>query len=127
MHIFLKLSNTVFWIRIRFISASWIWIRFMKQIRIRSIIFLIKKKMLKKGLLVGVGSGSVIQGNGSGSVSKLNGSATLHCLNTYLYIPEIVRYEHLVAGMSGGVISTLILHPLDLLKIRYKNCHIFFY
>ena len=29
-----------------------------------------------------------------------------------------VRYEHLLAGISGGVISTCILHPLDLLKIR---------
>jgi len=30
-----------------------------------------------------------------------------------------VRYEHLVAGISGGVASTLILHPLDLIKIRF--------
>jgi len=30
-----------------------------------------------------------------------------------------IRYEHLVAGVSGGVISTLVLHPLDLLKIRF--------
>lgn len=30
-----------------------------------------------------------------------------------------VRYEHLLAGVSGGVISTCILHPLDLLKIRF--------
>ena len=29
-----------------------------------------------------------------------------------------VRYEHLVAGVGGGVISTCLLHPLDLLKIR---------
>lgn len=27
--------------------------------------------------------------------------------------------NHLLAGMSGGVVSTLILHPLDLLKIRF--------
>jgi solute carrier family 25 folate transporter 32 len=27
--------------------------------------------------------------------------------------------EHLVAGMSGGVASTLILHPLDLIKTRF--------
>ena len=31
-----------------------------------------------------------------------------------------VRYEHLLAGVSGGVISTCILHPLDLLKIRFE-------
>ena len=32
-----------------------------------------------------------------------------------------VKYEHLVAGISGGVVSTLILHPLDLLKIRFAG------
>ncbi|KAG8224428.1 hypothetical protein J437_LFUL001378 [Ladona fulva] len=32
-----------------------------------------------------------------------------------------VRYEHLLAGISGGVASTLILHPLDLLKIRFAD------
>lgn len=30
-----------------------------------------------------------------------------------------VRFEHLLAGVSGGVTSTLVLHPLDLLKIRF--------
>ncbi|ERL94312.1 hypothetical protein D910_11593 [Dendroctonus ponderosae] len=30
-----------------------------------------------------------------------------------------VKYQHLLAGMSGGAISTLILHPLDLMKIRF--------
>ena len=30
-------------------------------------------------------------------------------------------YEHLVAGISGGVASTLILHPLDLLKVRFAG------
>lgn len=30
-----------------------------------------------------------------------------------------LRYEHLVAGVSGGVASTLTLHPLDLIKIRF--------
>uniref|UniRef100_A0A6M2DQM7 Solute carrier family 25 member 32 n=1 Tax=Xenopsylla cheopis TaxID=163159 RepID=A0A6M2DQM7_XENCH len=30
-----------------------------------------------------------------------------------------VKYEHLIAGISGGVTSTLILHPLDLIKIRF--------
>lgn len=29
-----------------------------------------------------------------------------------------VKYEHLVAGISGGIASTLALHPLDLLKVR---------
>ncbi|XP_007427666.1 mitochondrial folate transporter/carrier [Python bivittatus] len=30
-----------------------------------------------------------------------------------------VRYENLLAGLSGGVVSTLVLHPLDLVKIRF--------
>lgn len=30
-----------------------------------------------------------------------------------------VKYEHLMAGVSGGVTSTLLLHPLDLIKIRF--------
>jgi NH3-dependent NAD+ synthetase len=32
-----------------------------------------------------------------------------------------MKYEHLVAGISGGVASTLILHPLDLIKIRFAG------
>jgi hypothetical protein len=32
-----------------------------------------------------------------------------------------VKYEHLVAGITGGVASTLILHPLDLIKIRFAG------
>ena len=30
-------------------------------------------------------------------------------------------YGHMVAGMSGGVVSTLILHPLDLVKVRMQG------
>ena len=33
--------------------------------------------------------------------------------------PEsLVKYEHLLAGVSGGIVSTVTLHPLDLLKVR---------
>ena len=32
-----------------------------------------------------------------------------------------VRWEHMVAGVSGGVLSTLVLHPLDLIKIRFQG------
>lgn len=31
-----------------------------------------------------------------------------------------VRFEHLAAGVSGGVISTLVCHPLDLIKVRFQ-------
>ncbi|KAM3873499.1 solute carrier family 25 member 32-like [Diretmus argenteus] len=30
-----------------------------------------------------------------------------------------VKLENLAAGLSGGVVSTLVLHPLDLVKIRF--------
>lgn len=32
-----------------------------------------------------------------------------------------VRVGNLVAGLSGGVVSTLVLHPLDLVKIRFAG------
>lgn len=34
-------------------------------------------------------------------------------------IINYAKYEHLIAGMTGGLTSTLILHPLDLLKLRF--------
>ena len=36
-------------------------------------------------------------------------------------VTRFIRYEHLLAGVSGGVTSTLILHPLDLIKIRFQG------
>lgn len=30
-----------------------------------------------------------------------------------------MSYEHLIAGIVGGLTSTLVLHPLDLLKVRF--------
>ena len=36
-------------------------------------------------------------------------------------ITRFIRYEHLLAGVSGGVSSTLVLHPLDLIKIRLQG------
>lgn len=31
------------------------------------------------------------------------------------------KYEHFIAGISGGVVSTLMLHPLDLIKTRFAG------
>jgi hypothetical protein len=31
------------------------------------------------------------------------------------------RFAHLIGGLSGGAISTLLVHPLDLLKIRFAG------
>ena len=30
-------------------------------------------------------------------------------------------WENLVAGFSGGLLSTIILHPLDLVKVRFQG------
>lgn len=42
-------------------------------------------------------------------------SITGHIRNVFSH----VKVENLVAGLSGGVVSTLVLHPLDLVKIRF--------
>ena len=34
---------------------------------------------------------------------------------------EGVRYEHLVSGVAGGVVAAQILHPLDLIRIRFSG------
>lgn len=33
----------------------------------------------------------------------------------------MLEFHHLLAGISGGIISTVAVHPLDLLKIRYQG------
>jgi hypothetical protein len=30
-------------------------------------------------------------------------------------------YAHLIGGISGGTVSTLVCHPLDFLRIRYAG------
>ena len=32
-----------------------------------------------------------------------------------------LKWQNLVAGVSGGVLATFILHPLDLIKIRLQG------
>lgn len=34
------------------------------------------------------------------------------------------HFSHMVAGVSGGVVATLVLHPLDLVKIRFQGTDI---
>ena len=46
-------------------------------------------------------------------------SGVIRAKNSLLSTMKGVKYEHLVAGISGGVVSTLVLHPLDVLKIRF--------
>lgn len=35
-------------------------------------------------------------------------------------LKRTVQWEHMAAGLSGGVVSTLALHPLDLIKVRFQ-------
>lgn len=36
-----------------------------------------------------------------------------------LSVFNIVKYEYLIAGITGGVVSTVLFYPLDLIKIRF--------
>lgn len=50
---------------------------------------------------------------------KKNHSTKAPYTNNVLNVFRHIKFEHLLAGISGGAISTLILHPLDLMKIRF--------
>ncbi|XP_056597415.1 solute carrier family 25 member 32a [Triplophysa dalaica] len=46
-------------------------------------------------------------------------SSSFSITSSLLRLFKHIKYENLAAGLSGGVISTLVLHPLDLVKIRF--------
>lgn len=58
--------------------------------------------------------------NGERKMSALKPTSTA---GSPRIIPIIghLKYEHLFAGVSGGAVSTLLLHPLDLIKIRFAG------
>ena len=41
-------------------------------------------------------------------------------LTAFTFLASI-RYEYLVAGLTGGVVSTLVTHPFDLIKLRFAG------
>lgn len=49
------------------------------------------------------------------------GSSKTGDINPKFNLLTHIKYEHLIAGVTGGVTSTLLLHPLDLLKIRFAG------
>lgn len=52
-------------------------------------------------------------------MSAMSSTKSAKVTSSKLSLISHIKYEHLVAGISGGVTSTLILHPLDLIKIRF--------
>lgn len=52
-------------------------------------------------------------------MSTLNATNSTAGTNRFLPVLSHFKYEYFVAGISGGVVSTLTLHPLDLIKIRF--------
>ena len=62
-------------------------------------------------------------GSSNGAPPPPNGSSATgpvaRALASLSATARAIHYEHFLAGISGGVVSTLVLHPLDLLKIRF--------
>lgn len=56
----------------------------------------------------------------SWNMSAIKGSGTPGAPRQ-LNVLSNFKYEYFVAGISGGVVSTLMLHPLDLIKIRFAG------
>ncbi|KAK2586400.1 hypothetical protein KPH14_010687 [Odynerus spinipes] len=52
-------------------------------------------------------------------MSTMNATNSTAGTNRFLPVLSHFKYEYFVAGISGGVVSTLTLHPLDLIKIRF--------
>ncbi|KAF7287418.1 solute carrier family 25 member 32 [Rhynchophorus ferrugineus] len=65
-----------------------------------------------------------IESNNNQQLNTANNNTTMknHNNGNTLSLFSHVKYQHLLAGISGGAISTLILHPLDLMKIRFAVC-----
>lgn len=65
-----------------------------------------------------------IESNNSGQITSNTTTmknSTSSTYNSSFSVLSHLKYEHLIAGISGGAISTLILHPLDLMKIRFAG------
>jgi len=63
-----------------------------------------------------------MNGNGGKSVSSpVNAAVTpgRTVFSSMMATMRSARVEHAIGGISGGVVSTLVLHPLDLIKIRF--------
>ncbi|KAJ8291073.1 hypothetical protein GJAV_G00021070 [Gymnothorax javanicus] len=62
---------------------------------------------------------SPVSKQGSAAVLPDKPNTNLSVKGSILRLISHVKFENLAAGLSGGVVSTLVLHPLDLVKIRF--------
>lgn len=63
---------------------------------------------------------TVLIGGNSVGVVAMQGKKVV-APSSFFTVLGHVQWQHLVAGVSGGVISTVIIHPLDLIKIRFQG------
>ncbi|KAF3840182.1 hypothetical protein F7725_018899 [Dissostichus mawsoni] len=60
--------------------------------------------------------------HGTVNVTETESSKPVSAVSLAGHVKQVlghVKIENLVAGLSGGVVSTMMLHPLDLVKIRF--------
>ena len=60
-------------------------------------------------------------GGGGGAGGSGGSNPLLRGISGLFSTIRTAKYEHLLAGVSGGVVSTVVLHPLDLLKVRFAG------
>lgn len=61
------------------------------------------------------------QGLGQGTAAAIADTAEVPVRGSLRKIFSHVRVENMVAGLCGGVVSTMVLHPLDLVKLRFAG------
>jgi len=62
--------------------------------------------------------------HGTANVTETESSKPVSAVSLAGHVKQVlghVKIENLVAGLSGGVVSTMVLHPLDLVKIRFAG------
>ena len=46
---------------------------------------------------------------------------TVNSVPTRFPLSDTIVFDHALAGIGAGAIATLILHPLDLIKVRFQG------
>jgi hypothetical protein len=59
--------------------------------------------------------------NGQIIRDKVETEKGVKSVSTKFSFSETIAFDHALAGIGAGAIATLILHPLDLIKIRFQG------